>query len=234
MAFRLADVVPWGRTFAEYRAMFRLTDDDLGKALLGCGDGPAAFNAEATRLGCRVLSTDPIYRFSAAQLRSRIEQTAQTISQQLIENAHEFVWDRFEGPQALIDARMAAMREFLRDYPRGLQEGRYVDAALPDLPFEGKRFDLALCSHFLFLYSEQCDFAFHLDSISELCRVAREIRIFPLLELGSVRSRHVDAVLSHLRDRGCFAESLRVDYEFQKGGNEMLRVIPHDAAGERR
>ncbi|MGD8808993.1 MAG: SAM-dependent methyltransferase [Gammaproteobacteria bacterium] len=230
MAFELADVVPWGRTFAEYRAMFCLTDEDLRKALLGCGDGPASFNAEAARLGYRVLSTDPIYRFSPAQLRSRIDETAQTISRQLVENAHEFVWDRFAGPPALIEARMAAMRNFLEDYPRGLKEERYVDAELPDLPFVDRRFDLALCSHFLFLYSEQCDLTFHRDSISELCRVAREVRIFPLLELGSVRSRHLDAVVSYLKERGFRVEIVRVDYEFQKGGNEMLRVTPYNGA----
>jgi hypothetical protein len=125
---------------------------------------------------------------------------------------------------------MAAMRNFLEDYPRGLKEERYVDAELPDLPFVDRRFDLALCSHFLFLYSERCDLTFHRDSISELCRVAREVRIFPLLELGSVRSRHLDAVVSYLKERGFRVEIVRVDYEFQKGGNEMLRVTPYNGA----
>ena len=45
MAFTLSAVVPWGRAFDEYVAMFQLTDDDIGRSLLGCGDGPAAFNA---------------------------------------------------------------------------------------------------------------------------------------------------------------------------------------------
>ena len=54
--FTLDKVVPWGRSFDEYRRMFALTDADLRGRILGCGDGPAAFNAEATRLGMRVTS----------------------------------------------------------------------------------------------------------------------------------------------------------------------------------
>lgn len=48
----------------------------------------------------------------------------------------------------------------------------------------GRSFDLAVCSHLLFLYSEHLSEDFHVESIKELCRVAGEARIFPLLELG--------------------------------------------------
>jgi hypothetical protein len=70
--FTLDQVVPWGRSFDEYRRMFALTDDDLQLRIVGCGDGPASFNAEATRLGSTVVSCDPIYRYDAEELRQRI------------------------------------------------------------------------------------------------------------------------------------------------------------------
>jgi len=38
--------------------MFGLTDTDLEGRILGCADGPASFNAEATRKGIRVISCD--------------------------------------------------------------------------------------------------------------------------------------------------------------------------------
>jgi hypothetical protein len=60
--FTLDHIVPWGRSFDEYRRMFGLTDADLARNIVGCGDGPAAFNAEATARGTRVVSCDPIYR----------------------------------------------------------------------------------------------------------------------------------------------------------------------------
>jgi hypothetical protein len=67
----LSSIVPWGRSFDEYRAMFALSDADLQGRVLGCGDGPASFNAEATAMGARVVSVDPIYAHSAARYESR-------------------------------------------------------------------------------------------------------------------------------------------------------------------
>ena len=58
----------------------------------------------------------------------------------------------------------------------------------------------------------------------ELCRVARDIRIFPLVALGGARSAHVAAVTERLRRAGCSVRIEKVDYEFQRGGNEMMRV----------
>ena len=56
MSVKLDEVIPWGRSFEEYRRMFALTAGDLAGPVLGCGDGPASFNAEATALGHRVFS----------------------------------------------------------------------------------------------------------------------------------------------------------------------------------
>lgn len=68
MGFTLEDIVPWGRSFDEYVAMFALSGEDLGKKIVGCGDGSAAFNAELARRGGRVLSIDPVYRFTAGEM----------------------------------------------------------------------------------------------------------------------------------------------------------------------
>ena len=79
-------------------------------------------------------------------------------------------------------------------------------AALPDLPFADGEFNLTLCSHFLFLYSGHLSEEFHVRSIVELCRVAREARVFPLLELGAVKSRHLDSILARLASEGLSAQ----------------------------
>ena len=116
------------------------------------------------------------------------------------------------------------MRQFLADYGAGKAAGRYVEAELPALPFEDDTFDLAVCSHFLFLYSDLLSEDFHVESIRELCRVSREVRLFPLLELGSVPSRHAQAVAARLQDEGYHVSIERVSYEFQRGGNQMMRI----------
>ena len=225
IVFTLSSVVPWGRSFDEYRRMFALTEADLASRILGCGDGPASFNADLTRRGGRVVSSDPLYRFDAAQIQQRIEDTSAEVLAQARQNAHEFVWDdAIPDVEALKRVRMAAMTTFLDDYERGRREGRYVVAGLPSLPFADGAFDLALCSHFLFLYSQQRDAAFHVASMRELCRVAREVRVFPLLALGGHASPHVARVTTELQDRGYTVTIERVPYEFQRGGNEMMRV----------
>lgn len=175
MAFTLKTAVPWGRSYDEYRAMFSLTDADLSKILLGCGDGPASFNAELTKQGGKIVSFDPVYRFSAKEIKLRIDATYNEVIEQARINRNEFVWNQIKTVDELGSIRMEAMSNFLNDYPNG--DGRYVTGELPLLPFKDKEFDLAVCSHFLFLYSEQFSFEFHIQSIKELCGVASEARI---------------------------------------------------------
>jgi hypothetical protein len=222
--FTLSSVDPWGRSLHEYSRMFVLSEADLSARILGCGDGPASFNAEVTRQGGHVVSCDPLYQFDAAQIRQRVDETYLTVMEQTRRNADEFVWDTIRSLDELGALRMRAMNAFLDDYPAGKAEGRYVDAGLPKLPFGDGAFGLALCSHFLFLYSAQLDEAFHVASLRELCRVAGEVRVFPLTALGAVPSPHVEPVVAALRTEGFDAVIERVPYEFQRGGNRMLRV----------
>lgn len=44
-------IKPWGRSFEEYVRMFSLTPADLKRKILGCGEGPASFNAELAERG---------------------------------------------------------------------------------------------------------------------------------------------------------------------------------------
>jgi len=224
MVFSLDNIVLWGRSFDEYVAMFYISDNDLEKSILGVGDGPAAFNAYLTRRGGRAISTDPIYRFSAEKIRSRIDNSYHEVMEQISENAGDFVWKHITSIEELGQVRMKAMLDFLDDYPDGLREGRYIASELPALPFKDQSFDIALCSHLLFLYSDGLSSDLHFHSIMELCRVAKETRIFPLVELGLKKSRHLDLVMARLKDCGFEAIVENVPYEFQKGGDQMLKI----------
>lgn len=224
MGFTLAEIVPWGRSYAEYVDMFALTPSDLAKTLLGCGDGPAAFNAVLSQAGGHIISVDPLYELNAAAIAKRIDETFPIVSEQVRLNQHEFVWCTIASVDELRETRRNAMEAFLADYPQGLADGRYRCESLPALNFKEHIFELALCSHLLFLYSEQLSLDFHLAAIAELCRVAIEVRIFPLLELGAKPSRHLSAILTYLANAGYQAEMVRVAYEFQQGGNQMLVI----------
>lgn len=224
MPFTLNDIVPWGRSYDEYVRMFALEGSDLHLRIIGCADGPASFNAEATRRGAQVVSCDPLYAFAAAVVRDRIESTSAEILEQTRAHAGSFVWNTITSVDELGLVRKAAMSKFLDDYERGLDERRYVAAGLPDLPFPNAAFDLALCSHFLFLYSERLGVDFHTAAVRELCRVAGEVRIFPLLSLGGERSAFVETVGETLTDLGLVISLEVVPYEFQRGGNQMMRI----------
>jgi hypothetical protein len=67
----LEDVVPWGRSYEEYLAMFDLTPVELKSRVFGCGDVPAAFNAVLTRRGGFIVSVNPIYRTSSSAVAAR-------------------------------------------------------------------------------------------------------------------------------------------------------------------
>lgn len=222
--FHLNQVVPWGRSFDEYCRMFALSNEDLTRRILGCGDGPASFNADATRRGATVISFDPIYRWDAGDIRTRIAATRDEILDQTRRNIGEFVWDSVRSVEELGQVRMAAMDAFLDDFADGKAQGRYVESELPALPFADQSFDLALCSHLLFLYSDQLGEAFHHQSLRELCRLAREVRVFPLLALGGRQSPFIDSTMADLRAAGHEVSLEKVQYEFQRGANQMMRI----------
>ena len=224
MTFTLDQVVPWGRSFDEYCRMFALSDDELRLDILGCGDGPASFNAEATRRGTKVTSCDPIYRYDVEEIRERITATCDEILDETHRNAHEFVWTAIRSVKELGQVRMAAMNDFLNDYTSGREAGRYIDAELPSLPFPDGSYDLALSSHFLFLYTTQLGESFHRLAIREMCRVAREVRIFPLLALGATPSPIVEPMADALARDGYDVSIETAPYEFQRGGNRMMRI----------
>lgn len=221
---QLDDVIPWGRTLQEYRAMFSLSKADLSRTILGCGDGPASFNAEMTQLGHSVISIDPIYQFSGAQIEQRVRATYDTVVSQVRQHASQYVWQSFRDADQLGQARLRAMGHFLSDYEAGQAAGRYLNQALPSLAFADNQFDLCLCSHLLFLYSEQRSREFHIASVHELLRVAAEVRVFPLIQLNGQPSPYVESVIDSLPSERFRVQIEAVDYEFQKGGNQMLKI----------
>jgi len=224
MAFQYSEAVPWGRSFDEYRRMFALSEEDLALRIIGCGDGPASFNCEMFRQGRRVISCDPLYQLSRFQIQERIKVTYENIMRQTRQNRDRFVWTLIKSPEDLGKARLTAMDQFLTDYDEGKSAGRYVIGELPALPFEAESFDLALSSHFLFLYSDNFSLEFHRKAIGEMCRVATEARIFPLLNYNAQPSPYVEPLLKELAQAGYISSVEKVPYEFQRGGNQMLRV----------
>ena len=220
----LENIVPWGRNLSEYVAMFMLTNEDLNSKMLGCGDGPSSFNTEVDLHDGSVVSIDPLYAYSKQEIMQRIDEVTEDVMEQVVKNKDNFVWKIITSPGMLYEMRIESMTEFLLDYNEGKEEGRYLAEELPNLSFEDVQFDLALSSHFLFLYSEHLDEDFHMKSILEILRVAKEVRVFPLVDLKGEKSVHLEGVVKELTSLGYDVNIVKTGYEFQKGGNEMLKI----------
>ena len=224
MDFHYKDIIPWGRSFDEYLDMFNLSESDLVRDIVGVGDGPASFNFRMYQRGAPIVSVDPIYRYSEAKLRERIQETYDDVIAQARRNRDKFVWTKISDVDELAEIRRQAMDEFCQDFERGKQQGRYIDASLPNLPFPDRHFDLVLSAHFLFFYSANRDLDFHLNAVRELLRIGSEVRIFPIVDVNSNPSPFLSPVIDELKKEEITCSVERVPYHFQKTGNEMLRL----------
>lgn len=234
---QLDKVVPFGRSLDEYVKMFSLNDRDLQSSILSVADGPASFNAEGTAKGYNIQSVDPLYEFEGAEIKDRFYAIRDNVIQQVGDSQDDYVWSYHSSPAALCQTRTEVTERFAADYGLGKQQGRYAIGELPHLSYADSTFELGLCSHFLFLYSQQLSTDFHIAAIDEMLRVCQKVRIFPLLSLMGEASPRLKPVVDHLKQIG-YSEYRKtdvetpllwaietVDYELQKGGNQMLRII---------
>lgn len=224
MVMRLEQVVPFGRSLDEYMKMFNLTSIDLQKTILSVADGPASFNAEGTLLGYKIQSIDPLYIFTAEQIRTRFYEVVDNIINQVRQTPEDWVWSYHASPDTLKQRRESVTELFCKDYEQGKQQGRYTVGELPKLNYQDSQFELGLCSHFLFLYSDHFNEAFHREAIYEMLRVCQEVRIFPLLTLMGQPSPYLQPVIKELEQQGYTCHIQTAAYELQRGGNQMLRI----------
>jgi SAM-dependent methyltransferase len=224
MGMQLDRVVPFGRTLAEYRLMFNLTDRDLQRQILDIGAGPASFTAEMSSLGYQVTAIDPIYNFSGAEIQQRFDDCVDQIIGQIENTPQDWVWKFHKSPADLRATRELALQLFLADYAAGKTAGRYIAGEVPDA-IGNTAYSLILCSHFLLLYAEQLSWEFHRDAVTKLLQQTNELRIFPLLTLMWDRSPYLDKLCEHVEQLGYQTQIVPVEYELQPGGNEMLVIL---------
>jgi hypothetical protein len=211
------------RSLAEYQAMFALTDADLARSILDCPGGVASFTAEVTGAGGQVRACDPIYDRPTQAITELSKADMLRAQRYQREHPDGYVWSFFDGPAHYLESRFHAADLFSRH--REASPEHYIVAALPDLPFADREFDLALSSHLLFAYADRLDHDFHLRSIQELVRVAAEVRVYPLVPFGYPDNPALPALIDHLNETGLTAETREVDYELHRGATTMLRIV---------
>lgn len=216
--------VLWGHHVPEYKAMFDLSDVSLQVNLLEYGCGASAVNTELHQEGVTMVSVDPLFALSKPDLIQKVTDDFDARAEQVLADQAQFDVRNYGGMDAFLASRRAGIDAFFSDYNAGVEEGRYralVDGALP---FENFAFDLALSSHYLFANAADDAVAYHLNVIQDLARVAKEVRIFPLIERTGTPSAILGPVLLGLQQANFGSEVREVSCALYPEGNAMLRV----------
>ena len=64
---------------------------------------------------------------------------------------------------------------------------------------------------------------FHISAITEMLRICKEIRIFPIVDLDANKTDLIKNVIDHFR-RSFEVDVVKTEYEFQKGDNKLLII----------
>lgn len=219
------DLLLSGHNLVDYQHMFDLNDIDLNKKIITCASGFDTFNVDMTAKGKSVISCARNYSLNPEQMKALVEKNIARMKDHLDEHQEQYLLDPSASLEDIKERLINAAQIFLADYSKGLVEKRYLAQVLPSLDFPDASFDLALCSHYLFaqhdLTVEQ-----HVAFIKEMCRVAKETRIFPLSDAYGEISPLLGPVMLQLQMQHYGVEVKQVAYEFQRGSNAMLRIWP--------
>lgn len=218
------DILISSRSFAEYVAFFGLDSEELPTRVLDCSAGASSFVAEALARGVDAVASDPVYGLTEDALTDRTNSGLPSGNAMIDANSDRFVFDWYQTAQCRAEIRRAALTTF-QEHHRAHPD-RYIAAALPDLPFASSTFDLALCSHLLFTWATHLDESWHLAALIELCRVAEEVRVFPLVLQGTGQPvEFLPSLRTRLHNQfGITSEIVSVPYEFQVGAHHMLKL----------
>lgn len=137
---------------------------------------------------------------------------------------YNYKWEFFRNISAYNKIRKKAYKLFIADF-KEKENSIYFNEEFPKTQFKNNQFTISLISHFLFLYDEHLDYEFHKKTILETIRITSdEIRIFPTVNLRWERSPFVGKLMEDSEFADYEIKIKKVNYEFVKNGNEMLKI----------
>lgn len=214
----------WGQHLDEYQDMFALSDEDLSKSFLEYNSGVSAFNLELHKRGGNCVSCDPWYKLEKTSLQDKIETSFNERLIQLENNLENLDISRYGSFNDLIKYRRAGVASFLADFPQGFEQKNYISFANDDLPYPDFKFDFALVANNFFADLDYQTVDYHIAKIKELARVAKDVRIFPLVDTAGEPSNLLGPIIMGLYQDNFAVEVKDVAYYLQHRGNAMLRV----------
>jgi hypothetical protein len=213
----------WIHGLEEYEQMFDLKPDDYTKSILDFPGSISSFNADVSLKAQRVVSGDAIYGMSFEEVENYAHRLMKLNCEHLTEHADQVLKLGKSALEPIFAMWKDNYSRFLDDYVAGKMQSRYQQVLMPELPYETHEFQLALCSDYVFNRHAQNDCKPE-QVVSELCRVAEEVRIFPLLTEEGDISEWLGPLMLDLQNRNHGIEIRQVSFENVKGGNAMLRA----------
>ncbi len=202
----------WIYNLNDYRQIFGLSEPDLQKKILAYPAGISSVNAELYALGHLIISGDPAYALSLMEMRDYAGKILQE-NIAAIDKSHQ---------SSLIAQWEHSLELFLVDYETGKKQGRYRAMDLPPFSAVEETFELLLCTDFLFNPPGNSGTA--QEMMNELCKLAAEVRIFPLPQDKNAVSAELGPLMLALQQRNFGVEIRAVDYPPCHQASAMLRI----------
>ncbi len=212
----------WIYDFSDYQQMYDLTQADFAKAILDFSAGISSFNSAATARGMNVVSVDPAYHLSGADMHSHAVALLHRTISQLEANPTRLQNQSVSMCQKIESLWEKTEKVFLQDYAAGKSQQRYQSIQLPSFPYKTLQFQLALCTDYVFHHALSREKVHTI--LKELARVAEEVRIFPLLDNNGKMPAELGPLMLYFQQKNYGIEVREVPYHTLKGGNAMLRI----------
>lgn len=219
------DLLLWGHNLNDYIKMFHLAPEILtSKKIIEIGLGAGTFNLELTQLGGKIISYHPLYQLEKNALESLISKSFTCLVEKFLQRKNDFNWESVKNFDLWKNNREENIKAFFKDYAQGKQQKRYIPLESTNFSYDHFEFDYALCSHYFFSYNLDKSVEFHFEMLKNLCYIAKEVRIFPLLSSDGQLPELLGPLMHKLQNALIGLEILAVPYELQKQGNALLRL----------
>ena len=199
----------WIHTYEDYLNIFALNEDDLNKNIIIFPAGVGNFNAHFKKPN--IVSADEYYQMAPMEVDQYVDARLNRLKEKLKELGVTGK-DRDE----IYEKAQKATIDFKKDFPQGKLKGRYQAMQLPQLPVKNQKYDIALCPRCPLQHRDK-NHNKALSIITELCRVAHDVRIFISVSDEDSFKHSLGPLLLQLQNKDSFVISGR--------GELMLEIL---------
>lgn len=216
------------RSWEEYIRMFALKESQLsGASLVDVGAGASSFTASALERGIDAVAVDPLFALDEQSVLQHAKEELNISGAKVAALKQRMDWSHYGSYERYQRLREQSLEKFSASFTNPSQRKCYIAAGLPRLPFADGQFSLVLCSHLLFLYEQELDFSFHIESVMELLRICRpggQVRIYPLFNLAYQPYSRMEALLTELHGTGAHITWEDTQLPFIPGSKQLLCI----------